>query len=285
MTFWGKLLLLILLVLNSNFTFGQDSLLIKGYVIANDRVQPDVQVSVAHKNKKVYTDFKGRFKIYCSINDTLIFEKKDSKLKIEKYVVKDHLPVIIELINEKSVNEKGRYTIYGSISEIGRMMPKISFAGSVIDKNIFSLRYNFFPYPFFPDKPYIPILNAVSFGLNLTKNNNSYYFFPNIGFYIKNSYQNIFDSGFSFSFLKPSVNIGYWINDLKVGKNGLGYELWISLFDFSFQFRRNKLFSIDLKYNYNNYPTPHGSFMLGITYKETLVSNDIPKFIKKQISK
>jgi hypothetical protein len=281
MTFLRKIIIFLTL-LNSNLTFGQDLILIKGYVIAINRIQADVQVSVAQKKTSTFTDFKGRFKINCSIGDTLIFEKKYSDFKIEKYVVLDSLPIIIELINTQNVDKNGRYSVRGYTSKIGLEMPKFSIASSITDKNVFNFGYNFLPQPFFPDKPYIPILNNITLGANFIKNNNNYSIYPNVGFFIRNFYKSHYNSGFSFSFFATTVNIGYLINDFSFDKNRFGYELGLTMFDFTFRCcREHKHISVDLKYY--NYITPNGTFMLSLTFKKVMKFNDIPKFIKKQI--
>jgi hypothetical protein len=267
-------------VLCSNIAFGQDSLLIKGYVVGINEIQPDVQVSVRHKNATT-TDFKGRFKIYCSIGDTLIFEKKNSCLKIERYVVSDSLPLIIDLWPLETLSRYGdRRLCKFTYSEV-RAMPKISIASSISDKNVFGLGYNFLPSIFFPDKPYIPILNSIIFGINISSNNNRFYFFPNVGFIVKNDYKNIFDSGICFLFPKPIVSVGYWIDGFKKSaKSGFGFEFGVSLLDFSINsYSTNKYFSVDLKYN--TYLTRNGCFMLSLNFKKMMSYNKIPKYLKK----
>jgi hypothetical protein len=268
-------------MLYSNIAFGQDSLLIKGYVVGMHEIQPDVQVSVMHKNTTINTDFKGRFEIYCSIGDTLFFEKKNSKLIVEKYVVSDNLPLIIDLWPLEYISKSGAIRLHNYTYTKAIVMPKISVATSIFDKNVFSIEYNFLPKLFFPDKPYIPIFNNILLGVNLSNDNNKFYLFPNIGFFVKN-YYTIFDSGISFLFPKPVIKVGYWINELKSGKNGFGIELGVSLLDFSVHSSSDyDNFSADLKYN--NYLTRNGCFMISINLKKEIRYNKIPKFLKKQM--
>lgn len=201
--------IIFIIAFNSYLTFSQNTFCIKGYVINESNIMPDVSVFMEKKNISTYTNFKGHFNIQCSIGDTLFFENKYSNYKIEKYCVKDSSLLIVKLIQNVKLDNRGRRILYAYAFKL-RRKNTFSFSGSFTDRTIYSCGYSYYPNPFFPDEPFIPIMNNVSFGINISKYNESYYLFPNIGLSIRNYYKDIFDSNFSFSFFVPSVKVGYF---------------------------------------------------------------------------
>ncbi len=272
-------LVVFIVAFNSFLAFSQNTICIKGYVISETGIMPDVSVSIAKKNVSTYTIYKGRFRIQCSMGDTLIFENKYSNYKLEKYCVRDSSLLIIKLIQNVTLNSRGRSMAYGYAYKLNRKST-LSISGSISDKTIYGCGYSYFPEPFFPDEPFLPVMNNVSFGLNISNNNSSYYLFPNIGLSLRNNYRDIFDTNLSFSLSVPSVKVGYWIADFKTKRSGFGYEFGITLVNFNL---RRKNLTIELLYN--SYLTANGTFILSLNLHSTSLYNRIPKFIKNQISK
>jgi len=279
-----RVLTILCLFNNSVLSFCQDTIVVNGYVIDDTHILPEVLVSVAHKKTSTTTNFKGRFKIECVIGDTLVFELKyPSYYKIEKYLVKDNSLLIIRLIREIKFSKDGKHQLAYSLVEKINKKHSAHFSGSISDKHSFSAGTDYFPEPFFPDKNYIPIMNAISFGMDISKMTDEFYLFPNLGFYLRTNYEKAFGSNFSISFLAPSLKLGYYLRNFNNGNNGFGYELAIPIINFSFRNLHYKNFTVDAKYN--NYLSTNGTFMLGLHMNFYSKTNKIPPFIKKQISK
>jgi hypothetical protein len=263
----------------SPVVFAQETFRLKGYVIGDNQIEPGVDISVKNKKVSTTTDFKGTFIIDCVVGDTLIFENKYSRFAIEKYLVTDSLPVIVELVHKMELDEKGRQRLYGSVSRSNNF-PMVCFNGTITGDQFWGAGYNFYPAPFFPDNSNLPVLNRVALGIACYSNGSNYYFFPNLGLNLRSYYNNLFHSNFGFSFMAPSVKLGTWISN--ESKIGFGYELGLSLLNFSFSnYSRFRNISFDVRYN--NFLNNKGAFMVGLSIYKAFPDNDIPKFIKEAI--
>jgi hypothetical protein len=262
-------------------TKAQGTFRLTGYVIGDNKIQPYVNVSVKNKNISVTTNFNGKFKIECTLGDTVLIEKKYSRFVIEKYIITDSLPVIVKLINKLELDEKGRPKIYSSAMN-SNFMPKVYIVGSLGRNRIWGAGYNLYPRPFFPDNPNIPVLNRISFGVSSYNAHDNFYFFPNMGLNIRNFYKDLFNSNVSFGFMVPSIKLGYWINSKPNPDDGFGYELGLTLFNFSF-YNKSPFKNISVDLRYNNFLNKDGALFLSLNFNKNLILNNIPKFINEAI--
>ena len=275
----GRCILLLFVIFIAPGLAAQSTFRLTGYVIGENQIQPNADVSVKSKKIAVLTDFRGKFSIECAIGDTITIEKKYSRFAAEKYVVADSLPVIVKLTYKMELDQKGRPRLYGSVTT-SHDMPKVYFTGTIRGNQFWGAGYNFYLPPLFSDNRNLPVLNRVALGIAGYSNGNENYFFPNVGLNIRSYYNNLFHSNFGFSFLAPTVKLGGWVSN--ESKAGFGYELGLTLLNFSFPVR-SPFRSVSCDVRYNNFVNNKGTLVIGLSLNKAFPVNEIPRFLKEAI--
>jgi hypothetical protein len=243
---------IIILLLYQVVSFAQDTICVKGYVVNYKGILPDVSITIKNCKSETTTNSKGKFKIYCSFNDTLEFDYNSSYIPV-KYVVKNDNFLVIELTSEIEGNQMGK------ISPIYPQFYKhsLSLSSTIFNYSSINFAYSYIIDPLFQYNSH-NLIPRIGFGMNLSYYNQKYILFPNFTLFIRNNYS---IHNFDFSIFIPNISLGYYFDASNPEKNNaFGYNIETYLF-----YTTIKNTDLKLRLGYNNYSVLKNAFTLGIT--------------------